>query len=138
MCGFEYCISTQSGHYYLLTWNAIHINQLKERSHNVQNRWSGEISIRIFETYSNALRPHLFHVHNTAADLSMAKMCPCPYKNYGMSHWQCVLRCCDKWPIIFIPSQEANKYITNTFPTIRFHVYQHLSRCESHVRHPYK
>ena len=51
---------------------------------------------------------------------------------------KCALLCCDKCPIIIIISQEANKYTTNTCPTIRFHVYLNVSCCTLHGRRPYK
>ena len=58
ICGCECCISAKSMHYFLLTWRDLHLKHHKNRSHNEQNRRSGEISSRIFETYKNSVRPH--------------------------------------------------------------------------------
>ena len=62
MCGYECCISPKSIHYSLLTWRDNCLKHLKYRSHNAQNRRSGKISSRIFETYNNAVQPHGFHI----------------------------------------------------------------------------
>ena len=71
MCGCECCISSKSMHSYLLTWRDHRLKQLKDKNHNAQNRRSGEISSRIFETYNNAVGPHGFHIYNTDADMEM-------------------------------------------------------------------
>ena len=87
----------------LLTWLDCHLKNLKDRSQKAQNRRSGEISSRLFQTYKNYIRPHGCHIYNFAADMAMAKMCPCPSQNHGLPHWKCVLRCCEKFPVISIP-----------------------------------
>ena len=124
-------------HYFLLTWRDLHLNHLKDRSHNAQKQRSGEISSRIFETYKNAVRPYGYHIYNTTAGMAMATMWTYTSKHHGLPHCKCVLRCCDKCPIIALPSQGANKYTTNSCPTIIFHVYRNFSRCTIRERRSY-
>ena len=57
---------------------------------------------------------------------------------HGLLHRKCVLRCCDNCPNIVIPSQEANKDTTNTYPTICFHVYRNASCFTLHGKRPYE
>ena len=91
------------------------------------------------ETYKSAVRPHGWHIHNTASEMSMETMFPCSYLHHALSHCKCLLCCCVKCPIIIIiPSQEANRNAKNTCPTIYFHVYVHVSRFILHDRRPYK
>ena len=138
MCGCECFISEKSAHSSLLTRCGLHLQQLKDQSHNSQNIRSGEIVSRIFETYKNSLRLHCYHIHNTAIDVAMATIYTCLYINHGILQWKCVLCCCNKFPIIVIPIQEANKYTTFMFPTISFLVYKKLSCCTMHDIRPYE
>ena len=77
MCGCKCCISANSMQSSLLTWNTCHTKHLKNRGQNSQNRRSDKLSSHIFQTYKNAVRPHGCHIYNYAADMDMAKMCPC-------------------------------------------------------------
>ena len=129
MCGCDFCISSKIIHSSLLTWKDRCLKHLKYRIHDAQNRRSGEISICIFETYNNSVQLYGCHIYNTPADTAMETICPCTSKNHGPPRWKCLLRCCDKFPSIFLPSQEANKDTTNMSLTIRFHVYHNNSRC---------
>ena len=58
MCGCECCISSKSIHSPMLTWRYFCLKHHKDRSENAQNRRSGKISSRIFETYKNTVRPY--------------------------------------------------------------------------------
>ena len=138
ICWCECCIAAKIMHYYFLTCFHNHMKQLKYQTHNTQNIRYVEISSHIFETYKNSLRPHGCNIHNSATYMSMAKHYTCTYTHHGLPHWKYVLRSCDKLPNIVIPSQDENKYITNTWPTIIFHVYRNISSCTVHGRHPYK
>ena len=60
--------------------------------------------------------------------MAMETIFPCNSKHHGLLQWKCVLPCCYKFPSIVLPSQEENKYTTNTCPTIRFHVNCIISR----------
>ena len=71
MCGCECFISAKSMHSSLLTWFYHCLKNLKDRSHDAQNRGFGEKSRHIFETYKNDVKPHGCNVYNTAADMSM-------------------------------------------------------------------
>ena len=137
MCSYECCISSKSIYSSLLTWRDNFLKHLKYRSHNAQKRRSGKISSRIFETFKNAVQPHGCHIQDNAADMAMATMCTCTYKNHGIPHRKCVFRFCDKCPSIALPSQEANKDTTNTYPTVIFNVYCNVSRCNAHDWRPY-
>ena len=138
MRGWKCYIYSKIIHFYLLTWRDWHMKQPKDQSHNAQNRGSGEISICIFETYKNAGRPHGCHRYNTDTGMAMSTLCSCYSTHHVPPNWKCVLHCCNKSPIIVIPSQEKNKDTTNMFPTIRFHVYRNVSSCTVYDRYPYK
>ena len=137
MCGYECFILSKSMHYYLLIFKGSCLNHLKYRSHNAQNRRSGEISSCIFETYNNAVVNHGCHIYNTAADMAMEKMSPCTYENHGIPQCKCVLCCFEKCPSIFLPIKESNKGTTNMCTTIRFHVYCNVLSCTVHRKSPY-
>ena len=124
-------------HSSLLTWRNCCLKHLKYRIHNAQNRRSGEISSCIFETYNNAVQPHGCHIYNTAADMTMGKMYPCISKHHGFLHCKFLLRCCENFPSIVLPSKEVIKDTTNTCAIIRFHVYHNFSRFTVHGQHPY-
>ena len=94
--------------------------------------------IVFFEKYKNYVIIHGCHLHNTSAEMAMAKMILCPSVHNALPHWKFMLHCCDKCTSIFIPSQESNRGTTNTFPTIRFHVYRKVSHCALHGRCTYK
>ena len=76
MCSCECLISAKGVNYFLLTWHNIGLIHLKDKSHNAQNRRSGEISIRIFETYKNYVQTHGCHIYNTATYMDMSTLCP--------------------------------------------------------------
>ena len=119
MRGCWYYISTKSMHLYLLTWQYCRLKNLKYRSNNAQHRRYGKISSRIFETYKNVVRPNGFHIKKTAADIATTTMCHCTSKHNGLQRCNFVLLCCDKWPSIFLLSQEVIQDTTNTCQTIR-------------------
>ena len=117
MCGCECFISSKSIHSYLLVWNGHRLKHLKYRSHNAQNRRSGETPIRIFETYKNAVLPHGCHIYKITADMAMETMCSFTSEYHGLPHCKSF---CDTCSSIVLPSQEENKDITNMCPTILF------------------
>ena len=137
MCGCDCFVSSKSMHSSLLTWRNFFLKNHKDRSKNAPHRRSGKISSHIFETYKNSVQPHGCHIYNTVSDISVAKMCCCTSEHHDLPYWKYVLLCCDKGPIIFQPSQEANKDTTNTCPIIRFNVYHNISRRTVHRLRPY-
>ena len=137
MGGWECFISTESMHYSLLRGRDSHLKKLKYQIHNAQNKRSGELENYVFEIYKNYVRPHGCNIHNTATEMEMETMCTCNYTHNGLLHWKCVLRCCERFPSIRIPSQDENRDTTNTYPTIIFHFYRNLSCCTVHVRSTY-
>ena len=90
MCGCECFISAKIMHSSLLTWIDHSLKHLKDISHNSQNRRSGELSIHLFETCKNSVRPHGYHIYNSAAEMAMSKICPCTSQNHGLPHCKCV------------------------------------------------
>ena len=62
ICSCECCIYAKSMHSSLLTWRDCRLKHPKDIIHNAQNRRSGEISSRIFETYKNYVQPHGCHI----------------------------------------------------------------------------
>ena len=60
---------------------------------------------RPFETYKNSVIPHRHHIYQTASDIYMSKICAYTQSHHALPHWKCVLRCCDNFPHIDIPSQ---------------------------------
>ena len=132
MCGCKCCISAKIMHHFLLIWRNRRLKHLKYRSHNAQNRRSGEISSHIFETYKNAVRPHGCHIYNTDVDMDMVIMCPYTYKHHGILNWICVLSCFDKLPSTVLPIRETNKNTTNRSPKIIYHIYPNISHCTVH------
>ena len=124
-------------HYFLLTCRDHHLKHIKYRSHNAQNRRSSEISSCIFETYKNYVQPHGCNIYNTDEEMAMSTMCTYNSKHNRPPHWKHVLRCCDKFPSIVLPSQEENKDTTNTCQTMIFYVYRNVSRCNVNDQHTY-
>ena len=64
----------------------------------------------------------------------MTTTCVYPSLKYELPHWKCVLHCCVQYPQIDLPSSESDQHHSNVSPTIRFHVYQHISRCTVYGR----
>ena len=135
-CGCECCIAAKSLNSSLLTWRDRHMKHFREKSHNTKNRKSGELSSCLYETYKNVLKLHACHIHCTAADMDMAKMCPCPLQHNGIPHWKCILRCCKKLSSLIISSLDTNKDATGMCSAIQFHVYRNVSRCTMHGQCP--
>ena len=42
-----------------------------------------------------------------------------------------------QFPRIDLPSPESDQHNSNAIPTISFHIYQHISHCNVHYRHPF-
>ena len=68
-------------------WRDFHMKQLKYQCHDAQNRSSGEIASRIFESCNYCVRPHGYHMHNIAAYMAMVTMYSCPYTHHGIYRW---------------------------------------------------
>ena len=112
----------------LLTWCDIHLNHLKDRTHNAKKR-SGELSSRLFETYKNSVRPHGCHIYNSAADMAMSTMCPCPSKHHGPPQWKFLLRCCERFPSISMQKKCVQQFVfmfTKMYHILLFIEYAHM------------
>ena len=57
----------------------------------------------IFVTYKNAVRQNSCHIHNTASDMDMAKMCTFPSAHHALTCCKYLLCCCEKYKSIVIP-----------------------------------
>ena len=136
--GCEYCISTKTVHFYLLTCLDFHMKPLKYQSHNAKNRRSGEVLSCIFEIYYNDVIPHGCRIQNIATDMPMETMFPSNHTNHGIPNRKCLLCCCDKCLSIVITIQEENKDATNNCPKIPLHIHRNISNFKMYERHPYE
>ena len=66
------------------------------------------------------------------------KISPFPHYQYALTHWKCVLLCCDKYSGIVILNKESNMDDKNMCTKIYFHFYRVLSWCTVHCVYPYK
>ena len=64
--------------------------------------------IHIYETYENTVMPHGRHIYFKESDMAKATLCTYPQSDHALSHWKCVLRCCDDCPCINLPDQETD------------------------------
>ena len=76
----------------------------------------GKNQIRIYEKYKNTVIPHRRHIYANASGTKKATMCAYPQSDHALSIWKCVLRCCEKCPIINLPDQETDYQYSNTSP----------------------
>ena len=51
------------------------------------------MTISIFETYDNDVRPHGWNIHKMALNMDMVTRCLFPSDNYVMPHCNCGLLC---------------------------------------------
>ena len=58
--------------------------------------------------------------------------------DHALPHWKCVLWCCANCPCINLPDQETDNQYSETTPSIRFHIYHIIRRCNARVRIPLK
>ena len=82
--------------------------------------------------------PHGRHIYAKASDMENETICAYPHFDHALTHWKCVLRCCDYCPCINLPDQETNKKHEETTPSIRFHIYHIIGRCTADGRIPSK
>ena len=81
--------------------------------------------------------PNGCHIYAKSYDTENATMCTYPRSDNTLPHWKCVLRCCADCPCINLPGQEIEKN-EETTPSIRFHIYFIIGRCNTHGRIPLK
>ena len=82
--------------------------------------------------------PHGRHIYDKASDMAKTTMCTYPQSAHKLPPCKCVLRCCSKCPCINLPDQETDNQHSETTPSIRFHVYYIIGRCNAHGRIPFK
>ena len=78
--------------------------------------------------------PHGCHIYANAYDMEKVKMCAKSQSDHALSHWKCVLQCCDQCPSISITDQETDDKHPNPIPSIHFHIYHLIARCTKHDR----
>ena len=91
----------------------------------------------LLETYKTYVIPHGKIVFRTESHMSMATSFAYPSSLYELPHWKCVLLCFAQCSWIDISSTEKYQQNSNVSPDIFFHVYQHISHCTVHGRHPF-
>ena len=64
-------------------------------------------------------------------------MCVYPSSNYTLTHDKYFMRWCENFPRMDLPGPESDQHNSNFTPTIQFHVYQHIARCNLHGRRPF-
>ena len=64
-------ISTQGKKYYSFHHEQHNLKHPKYIFHNAQKRSSGKLSIHLFETYKNDVRPHGCHIYNYTVNMAM-------------------------------------------------------------------
>ena len=89
--------------------DVIFFEKLKYQRYTAQNRRSGEMVNRLFETYKNSVMPYGNHMFHTESDIAMATMCEYPSSKYELPHWKCVLSCCALCPRVDLTSPEKIK-----------------------------
>ena len=86
ICGCDCCISSKVMNSSLLTWRNYRLKHLRDKIQNAQNRRSGEIFSRIFETYKNSVRPHGCHIYNTTEHMAISPMFSCTSEHHWIPH----------------------------------------------------
>ena len=97
-----------------------------------------KMKIRKYETYKNILMPHGGHIYSKVSDTEKATMCAYHQSDNELPHWKCVLRFCADCTCINLTDQETDNQYSDTTPSIRFHIYHTISRCNDHGRIPFK
>ena len=82
--------------------------------------------------------PHRRHIYAKACDMEQATMYAYTQSDHELTHWKCVLLCCDDCLCINIPDQETDNQNSRTTPLIRFHIYHIIARCSVHGITPLK
>ena len=80
--------------------------------------------------------PHGRHIYVTEAYMAMDKMCAYPPYQHAFPYFKCVLLCCSNCPCIDLSYQESDRYRSNTYTSIRFHIYHLISHFTVHGRRP--
>ena len=52
--------------------------------------------------------PHGRHIYEKAYNLAKATMCVYPQSDYALPKRKCVMRCCAKFPRVYLPDQETD------------------------------
>ena len=80
------------------------------------------MEIGIFETYNNYVITHVIYIYQTTHYMDMGTMWACPPSQHALTHWTCVLRCCENFPPFATPIQESDKNNSNISPTIHSNI----------------
>ena len=75
MCDCECCIYTKMIYYSLISLRDCYLRNINSISQNAQNRRSGKMANRLFETYKNYVVPRGRHIYATAYYMTMDTVC---------------------------------------------------------------
>ena len=117
-------------HLPLSSWCESNLKNL-DKSCNAKNRKSGEMDNCIYQTY-NKISWHMLTICSKQHTTWLRKKCVHVY--HQNMHWHIgnlFVRCCD------LPSPKSYQHNYNLFPTIYIHVYNIISLCTAHGRHPF-
>ena len=64
--------------------------------------------------------PHGCHIYAKESDMAKATLCTYTQSDYALTHWKCVLRCCDDFPCINLTEQEPYKNMKKKHPQLGF------------------
>ena len=134
MGGCECLIYAKSIHSSFLSWHDRYLKKLKDKIQNYQSIRSSEKAHHIYTTYKNTVIPQGCHIYAKSSDMENATMCTFTHLYNALPHWKCVLRCCADFPCINRTDQETNEKHEETTPSIRFHIYHIIGRCNTHGR----
>ena len=76
--------------------------------------------------------PHGRHIYAKGSDMAQSTMCAYPQYDHALPHYKFVLWCCAHCLCINIPGQETYNHNSDSTPSIRFHIYHIISRCNAH------
>ena len=64
--------------------------------------------------------PHGSHIYAKASAMAKATICTYPQSDHALTHWRCLLMCCDNLPFINLPDQETDKKHEENHPQLGF------------------
>ena len=82
--------------------------------------------------------PHGCHIYAKAYDMEKAKICAYPRSDHALPHCKFVLQCLANCPCINLSDHETDSQYSDTIPSIWFHIYHIIARCNDHVIIPLK
>ena len=78
--------------------------------------------------------PYGHNIYSKASDMLKATMFAYTKSDHALPHWKYVLQCCVVFPCVNLTDQETYNQYYNTSPSIKFHIYNLISRCTTYGR----